>query len=82
MANDICQESNYSIQVQIIVKLNYSKVDYEILHDSNSKQVEIVISHYIIVDGEANMILKCINRGIQCSYKVMQFHLIHPKDYN
>lgn len=57
MANYICQESNYSIQVQIlIVQLNYSKVDYEILHDSNSKQVNVVISHYIIVDGEANMI--------------------------
>lgn len=57
MANYICQESNYSIQVQIlIVQLNYSKVDYEILHDSNSKQIKVVISHYIIVDGEANMI--------------------------
>lgn len=57
MANYICQESNYSIQVQIlIVQLNYSKVDYEILHDSNNKQIKVVISHYIIVDGEANMI--------------------------
>lgn len=43
--------------------LNYSKIDYGILQDSNSNQVETVIAHHIIVDGEVKMISKCINRG-------------------
>jgi hypothetical protein len=54
-------------------------MDYTMYQESNSIQVEMLIANYIMVDGEANMILNLIHESTVLDWQ--QSHSVHCMDY-